>query len=347
VRALTVTLGRPASSPDLTDIPDLEASERDLLVEAVALGVCGTDRAVVGRGIRRPPAGRDWMVAGHEGLGRVISAPPGSGFEPGDHVVGLVRRPDPGPCALCASGQLDLCLRTDYDESGIVGRDGYGAERYLLEPEYAIHVDASLGTAGVLVEPASVVAKAWERIDALAPLPGKGRRALVLGAGPIGLLAALLGVQREYDVHVVDQVRSGPKPELVRSLGATYHHDTADLDRFAGGFDAVVECSGGLVAEAFRLTARSGALCLVSSAHGDAGDPLDVGELSRAMVGGNRSFLGIVSSNRRHFEAGQVALQGADRAWLDALLTPVVSLEDYRNAFDAGPESVKAVIRFA
>ncbi|GAB3408725.1 MDR/zinc-dependent alcohol dehydrogenase-like family protein [Flindersiella endophytica] len=346
MRALTVASGQGQASPDLSEISAPGPSDRDLLVSAVALGVCGTDRSVIGHGVRRPPAGRDWMVVGHEGLGRVLAAPSGSGFQAGDLVVGIVRRPDPRPCTLCASGQLDLCLYTDYDESGIVGRDGYAAERYLLEPEYAIPVSASLGLAGVLVEPASIVAKAWERIDALAPLPGKGRRALVLGAGPIGLLAALLGVQREYDVHVVDQVTSGPKPSLVRALGATYHSDLADLSRFTGGFDAVVECSGALVAEAIQHTGRSGTACLVSSAHGGADKTLNVGDLSRAMVGGNRAFAGIVSSNRRHFEAGQAALQSADRSWLESLMTPVVSLTDYRSAFEAGPEAVKAVIRF-
>ena len=177
---------------------------------------------MLGQGL--PPAGGPRLVIGHESLGRVLEAPPDAPVRPGDLVVGVVRRPDPVPCPACAAGQWDFCANGEYTERGIKGLDGYGATRWRVGPRFAVKVPDRLGDLGVLTEPASVVAKAWEQIDliaARASRPGPGRA--VAGAGPIGMLAALLGVQRGYQVHVFDRVAAGPS-RLVAALGATYHH---------------------------------------------------------------------------------------------------------------------------
>ncbi len=153
-------------------------------------------------------------------------------------MAGLVRRPDPVPCPACAAGQSDFCLNGQYTERGIKGLDGYGATRWRVAPDFAVKVPDQLGDLGVLTEPASVVAKVWEQVDRFAqrvsgprqfaqPAPGARQTALVTGAGPIGLLAALLGVQRGYQVHVFDRIADGLKPALVAALGATYHHGPA------------------------------------------------------------------------------------------------------------------------
>jgi threonine dehydrogenase-like Zn-dependent dehydrogenase len=117
-----------------------------------------------------------------------------------------------------------MCTNGGYTERGIKQIDGFMADRWRIEPEYAVKVDKSLGVLGVLLEPTTVVAKAWEHIAAI------GRRSfwepstvLIVGAGPIGLLAALIGVQYGGDVHVLDRATNGRKPELVEALGATYH----------------------------------------------------------------------------------------------------------------------------
>src|SRR5919204_584312 len=99
-------------------------------------------------------------IVGHENLGRVIESPPDSGLSAGDLVVGIVRRPDPVPCAACAAGEWDMCRNGRYTERGIKGRDGYCSDRYRIEPKFAVKVDPGLGELGVLLEPASVVAKA-------------------------------------------------------------------------------------------------------------------------------------------------------------------------------------------
>ena len=147
-----------------------------------------------------------------------------SSFKKGDLVVGIVRRPDPVPCPNCAVGEWDMCRNGQYTERGIKEIHGFMSERWRIEPEYAIKVDPSLGILGVLLEPMTVITKALEQVFVV------GQRAywepktvLVTGAGPIGLLAALRLSVQQLEVHVLDRAETGPKPELVRDLGATYH----------------------------------------------------------------------------------------------------------------------------
>ena len=145
-----------------------------------------------------------------------------------------MRRPDPVPCANCAVLEWDFCRNGHYTERGIKEHDGYLSERYRITPDFVVKVDPALGVLGVLLEPTSVVAKAWEEIDRVGgPGPLGSQAVLVTGAGPIGLLAALIGVQRGLEVHVIDQMTSGVKPDLVHDLGATYHSG-AVADAVAG-----------------------------------------------------------------------------------------------------------------
>jgi threonine dehydrogenase-like Zn-dependent dehydrogenase len=342
VRALSIHPHDDGGRVVLGDVPEPSDADGALLVEALAMGVCGTDREIVARGPRALPAGRESLILGHESLGRVLEAPPGAGVAPGDHVVGIVRRPDPVPCAFCAAGRFDLCENGRFTERGILGRDGFGSERFRIEPEYAVRVDPALGLAGVLVEPASVVAKAWEQLEHAVRRPL--RRALVLGAGPIGLLAALFGVQRGAEVHVVDRVGHGAKPTQTRKLGAVHHTSTDELH---GVFDVVVECCGALVGEAIHRVAPGGAVCLVGVGDARAVGAINLADLARALISRNKTVMGTVNSNRLHFEAAHDALRAADPAWLDGLLTDRLSLADWSAAFETGPERIKAVIRFA
>ncbi|TQM11665.1 alcohol dehydrogenase catalytic domain-containing protein [Pseudonocardia kunmingensis] len=348
MHGLVIHAGEEGARLGLADLAEPTPDDADLLVDGIAVGVCGTDRSLLARGLRGGAPG-DRLVLGHESLGRVRRAPSGSRFAPGDLVAGLVRRPDPHPCPNCAVGELDICLNGDFTERGIKGRDGYAAERYVLADRYAVAVSPRLGLAGVLVEPASIVAKAWERVDASSRRSG---RALVLGAGPIGLLAALLGAQRGYEVHVVDQVGGGPKVRQVKALGAVYHEGAHDLGTALGGtgrggFDAVVECTGELVAAAIAATGPGGVLCLVAGGHRGTDPTMELSVLSGRLTGGNRTITGVSSSGRGHFEAAHAALLHADPEWLHGLLTTTVPLERYAEAFHAEPDTIKSVILLA
>jgi threonine dehydrogenase-like Zn-dependent dehydrogenase len=188
MRALTVQPGT-ADTARVDDLPDAMPGDGDLLVEALAVGVCGTDREIVSGEYGWPPPGRDRLVLGHESLGRVRHAPAGSDFRDGDLVVGVVRRPDPEPCGACAHGEFDMCRNGRYTERGIKELDGYAAALWTVEPDYAVRIDSRLAEVGMLMEPTTVVAKAWEQVDAIGDRSWyEPQRVLVTGAGPIGFL---------------------------------------------------------------------------------------------------------------------------------------------------------------
>jgi len=347
MRAITVTPGE-AGSAELVELPEPEPGPGELLVEAVCLGVCGTDREIVDGTHGELPAGRDRMVLGHELLGRVLESPEASPFQPGELVAGIVRRPDPVPCPCCARGEWDMCRNGQYTERGIKGRDGYGAERVTLESDFAVSVHPDLGTLGVLTEPASVLAKAWDQIDRIRDRACSAHeRVLVTGAGPIGLLAALMAAQRDFDVHVLDRAETGIKPALVGALGAGYHTGSVeDLSEDAPP-DVIVECTGvaELVADAMRHTAPGAIVCLTGVAPSRTLS-VDIGALNNELVLENDVVFGSVNANRRHFEEAAKALADADRGWLDRLITRRVPLERWQEALDKGDDDVKVIVEF-
>ena len=344
MRAMTVIPGK-GDSAETTELPEPPAADGSVLVQGISMGICATDREIVEGGHGAPPPGRTRLLIGHESLGRVIEAPPDAGVAAGDLVMGVVRRPDPVPCERCAAGEWDFCRNGEYTERGVEGRDGYGAQRWRVEPEFAVRVDPALGGLGVLTEPASVVAKAWEEIDRFRQRSARpGNRALITGAGPIGLLAALLAVQRGYEVHVLDQVTSGPKPDLVAALGATYH--TGDVADVRPAPDAVVECTGvGAVAfGAARMAAPGAVICLAGLSAGHGKTPVDLDALGKHLVTGNILLFGTVNAGLRNYAQAADALAVADQDWLSRLITRRVPLHAWTDALERRAEDVKVVV---
>ncbi len=346
MRAVNVIPGSEGSAR-LDDVPEPGAELGSVLVESLAVGVCGTDVEITSGLYGWAPPGKERLILGHESLGKVID-PGRSGLAVGDHVVGIVRRPDPLPCANCAVGEWDMCSNGRYTERGIRHVDGYMADRWRIEPEYAVKVDPSLGLLGVLLEPATVVTKAWEHIAAI------GRRSfwdpstiLVLGAGPIGLLAALVGVQHGGDVHVFDRATSGPKPALVQALGAHYH--SGSVTELGLSPDIVVECTG--VAPLIRTAAETAApgaiICLTGVGPPivpNASAPTNV--MTDAVLK-NLVIFGSVNANRRHYYLAAKELAKADRSWLEQLVTRRVPPEAFEQALEREPDDIKVVIEFA
>ena len=231
----------PSHSTEMPEPPD---EDGPILVQTQAIGICGTDLEIINGDYGSAPSGQDRLIIGHESLGRVVEAAPGTGFGAGDLVVGIVRRRDPVPCPACAAGDWDMCMNGRYTERGIKGRHGYASERYRIHPEYLVAVDPVLGILGVLLEPTTVVAKAWDHIEKIGHRAAWApEKVLITGAGPIGLLAALLATQRGYQTYVLDRVTEGRKPEMVRRLGATYFH-VGDLGEAGAEADIVIECTG-------------------------------------------------------------------------------------------------------
>ena len=163
MKAITVEPQKPETAR-LEEIAEPDARSGSVLVEAIAVGVCGTDVEIVEGKYGWAPPGKTRLVLGHESLGRVIDPGPNSSLKAGDLVAGIVRRPDPVPCANCAVGEWDMCRNGQYTERGIKEIDGFMSERWRIEPEYVVKIDPSLGILGVLLEPTTVVAKAWEQV---------------------------------------------------------------------------------------------------------------------------------------------------------------------------------------
>jgi glucose 1-dehydrogenase len=349
MRALCVIPAQPDSA-QLIDVPDPPGEDGSVLAECMAVGICGTDLEIVSGHYGWPPVGRDRLILGHESIGRVLEAPPDSGFITGDLVVGVVRRPDPVPCRFCQAGEWDMCVNGQYTERGIKERDGYASERFRLEPEFAVKVDSRLGRVGVLVEPASVVAKAWDHADRIGARSSawRPRTALITGAGPIGLLAAMMGRQRNLDVHVFDRVQDGPKPHLVRDLGAVYHGgDLSVLGDLSP--DIIMECTGAtaVIADAVTRSAPSGIVCLAGVSSGGHSIRFDLGDVNRRMVLENDVIFGSVNANLTHYLVAAGVLARADQRWLSRLITRRVTVEHWREAFVRQPHDVKVVLDFA
>jgi len=345
MRALTIEPGH-ADSLRLDTVPEPPLRDGSVLVQTLAIGVCGTDHEILEGHYGWAPPGEARLIVGHESLGRVLEAPPDAGVVPGDLVAGIVRRPDPVPCPACAAGQWDMCRNGLYTERGIKERNGYAGERFRIEPQFVVRIDRALGLDGVLLEPASVVAKAWEQVERIGSRSSTWQPSIVLvtGAGPIGLLAALMGTQRGHEIHVFDRVREGVKPELVQALGATYH--AGSLDKLAP--DLVIECTGAtpVILDALDRLAPDGIICLAGVSSGDHVIDFDLGRLNRSMVLENTVLFGTVNANREHYVAAAEALARADRAWLGRVISRRVPLDRWHEAFVRQPDDVKVVIEF-
>jgi threonine dehydrogenase-like Zn-dependent dehydrogenase len=347
MKALTIIPGK-ANSANVQDVPEPTPDYGSILVDALELGICGTDFELISAEYGWPPAGSDHLIIGHESLGRVAEAPANSGFQKGDLVAGIVRRPDPVPCVACAAGEWDMCRNGKYVERGIKEVNGFASERWRIEPDFAIKLDPSLGDVGVLMEPASVLGKAWDEITRIGERAvWKPKTVLITGAGPIGLLGALMGAQRGLEVHVLDRVTGGPKPELVKQLGGTYH--TGALDKIGLKPDVIIECTGvaSLIAEAMYVLGNYGILCLAGvSSHGQKID-LDIGTINRTMVLDNQVIFGTVNAGKNHWEMAAKSLLQADRQWLNKLISRREKFSDWQKALERRDDDIKVVIDLA
>jgi glucose 1-dehydrogenase len=349
MRAITVSPG-VANSTRLEQVPDPAVADGAILARTLALGVCGTDRDIVSGAYGWAPPGHDRLVLGHESLGRVERAPESSDFTAGELVVGIVRRPDPVPCSACAAGEWDMCRNGRYTERGIKERDGFGAEWFRIEPDFAVRVDSKLHILGVLLEPASIVAKAWDHTERIGhrSKSWQPKTLVVTGAGPIGLLAALMGAQRGFDVHVLNQHASELKSSLVIALGGTFHTDLVALMNEIQP-DVLMECTGApvLIRDVLAHTAPGGIICLVGVTSPGHSLDLDIGLYNRTMVLDNDLVFGTVNANRMHYEMAADALVRADRDWLGRFITRRVPLEKWPEALEHRPDDIKVIIEFS
>ncbi len=347
MKAITIIPGK-ADSARVQEVEEPPESDGSILVRALELGICGTDFELISAEYGFAAPGYEYLILGHESLGRVEHAPKGCGFEEGDLVVGIVRRPDPVPCIACAVGEWDMCRNGKYTERGIKERNGFGSERWRIEPDFAVRLDSGLREVGVLMEPATILAKAWDHIARIGErAKWKPKTLLVTGAGTIGLMAALMGKQRGLEVHVLDRMADGLKPELVHDLGGFYH--TGPVNKVGFAPDVAIECTGvaSVIAEMMSHLGNDGILCLTGVSSKDQNETLDLGTINRDMVLENAVIFGSVNANRRHYELAEQALLKANRKWLSRLISRHVALDNFSDALNRQPDDIKVVIDFA
>lgn len=349
MKAIAVIPGK-AGSVHLREIPVPRVTDvadgRGVLVEVLRVGVDGTDKEINAAEYGAAPAGDDYLVLGHESFGRVLEV--GSNvteLEVGDYVVAIVRRP--GTSIYDRIGMQDMTTDDVYYERGINLLHGFLAEYYVESAEYLVRVPQGLHDVGVLLEPTTVVEKgihqAFEiqrRLRVWHP-----RRAAVVGAGTIGLLATMALRLRGLDVSVFALQRPPfLNSDLIEALGARYIsvQDTSIVagGRLHGPFDIVFEASGFAPAafEAMQALGKNGVLVLSSVTGGMHTVEVPADRINLEFVLGNKVMVGTVNANREHFEAGvrdlaHAALQYP--GWLERLLTDRIrGLENYEQLFE-------------
>ena len=321
-----------------------------MLVRGVRIGLCGTDHEINEGYYGSAPPGSDALVLGHESLGRVVRG--GADLPDGTLVVGIVRRPD--GCPNCARGQQDMCLWGDFTERGIGGLHGFGSEWWVERPEYVVAIPERLADGGVFLEPLTVVEKVVRhafRIQGRAHWEPK--RALVAGAGPIGILGAVLLRLGGLAVTVFERTEKPERRELLARIGAGYAATQATpLDEIvagAGPVDMAIEATGnaGVAFTLMQHLGTNGVLGLTSVSGGDATAEVPVARVNRGLVLGNKVVFGSVNANRADFEQGVRDLGEAERRWpgfLATLITARVPLADAAPAVTHDPRQIKVVV---
>jgi threonine dehydrogenase-like Zn-dependent dehydrogenase len=346
----------------------------EVLIEMIECGVCGTDRHIVGGGRARPAPGESALVLGHEPLGRVLAVGEGvRHLRPGD-LVSATNQRSCGNCALCAAGEVDLCLTAAGSGRGISGMDGFLQPRLLDDAAFCVRVPAELAAVGVLTEPLAVCEKAIAHLRQIQRrLPhtpwteraqtqdwARGLRFLVGGAGPIGTLAAFALRAHGGEVTVLDRAPADSlKAALLRRIGVHYlcSQDAAGEELVAlaaapGPFDAAFEAagSGDVCLALWRALERNGALAVVGGAHGGEA-LLPPGEVFGRALARNQALVGSIASNPRHFTAALEDL-GLCLSLFPEAIQGVVSrrwpFDQAEQAFDpGGADDIKRVIRLA
>jgi threonine dehydrogenase-like Zn-dependent dehydrogenase len=371
-----IALDKASSKPVLKDdVPEPELNSPDqLLIQVLEVGICGTDRAIVRGDTGEAPPGSDYLVLGHEMLGRVVStgAAAASEYSPGDLVVCTVRRPCRLPeCPTCAHGQSDMCYTGKFTERGIFHAHGYMTSRIVESAEFTVKLPPELRPFGVLMEPTTVVEKAileavlvQHRLDWVKALDNDRaiardwrfvRRALVAGAGPIGTMAAFLLRLHDVETHVTDIVPAdGYKASLVKSIGAQYWNSSetppAEIARRAGNLDLIVEATG-IAPVAWELLGALGVngVLVFTGVPGDRGGEFQMqgGHLMRQQVLWNQIVMGSVNANRSYFLHAVNDLAEIVRRWPDSIAKVITAhhpMEDFESALTTQPrDEVKAV----
>jgi threonine dehydrogenase-like Zn-dependent dehydrogenase len=342
MRALVTEPGS-AHSTQVAEVPEVRAGDGEVLVRPIEVGVCGTDREISDGLFGIAPAGETTLVLGHESLSVVDRD--GHGFTRGDLVTATVRR-SCRHCIACEQGSPDSCLTGDYSERGIARLHGFARELVAEDPAQLIAIPQELGRLGVLAEPTSICARGIRHSLAIGGRqPWQLERALVIGAGAVGMLSTYLLRLEGLEVWTAARESSDdPRAALAAACGARYvstgEESLPDLRKeVGGGFDLVIEAAGSaqLMADSIGLLRRSGVACLLGIDGHQQTVEIDGRVIGVDVILENRVVFGSVNAQRQDWVAAVEALARARERWpeaLDAFVGLRVPLDRFREAFD-------------
>ncbi|MCH9626518.1 MAG: D-arabitol-phosphate dehydrogenase [Chlamydiales bacterium] len=352
MKAIILTPG--TTDVHLADRPDPEIQYPDeVKLRVLEVGVCGTDRDETHAGRAEAPSGANELIIGHEMLGQVVEVGASvKNVKPGDYAVFTVRR-GCGECPSCLMDFPDMCYSGNYTERGIKGHDGYQAEFVVDREKFIVKVPDCIKRFAVLCEPTSVVEKAIDEMTRIqrARLPDwanavnlEGKRALVAGLGPIGLLAAIILTLRGAEVIGYDIVDpKSYRPSLLNKLGGTYidgkSMTPAQIPEHFGRIDLVVEAAGVAKLDYSLLEALGTNGAYVLTGVPEDKQPFEVpgGALMKQMVLKNQVLIGSVNAAKRHWDQAVLDLEQAYQKWGDSiemLITKRVHYDHFKDALD-------------
>ncbi|KIL39824.1 glucose dehydrogenase [Gordoniibacillus kamchatkensis] len=359
----------------VVDVPEPERRwPGDVKVRVLCIGLDGTDKEILTEHYGMPPQGETDLTNGHESLGVVVEADEAAALAPGDLVTALVRRPCSDPaCVNCRNERADYCESGQYTERGIKGRHGYLSEFYVEDARYLVKVPPSCLAYGMLAEPQSIVEKVWDQVQHIQQrLVWEPRTALVLGSGPLGLLAAWTCRCLGLDTYVWSKPpETSLSAELVRAAGAQYKQagggsatdgaggsgsaaggGSTGLKDYAaqlgGKIDLIFECTGysPLAFEAIDALGPNGVLALLGVTAGERKLEIPSDRLNEEIVLENKCIIGSVNASRKNFETGLYRLQQMEEKFPGLLARMVTNrlTMDQLPGIDFGGIEIKAVV---
>lgn len=351
-----------SKSVELIDIPEPRVeSPSQVKLRILDVGVCGTDREICAFHYGTPPAGSDYLVIGHESLGEVVEVGAGvKRFKRGDLVVTMVRRPcEHERCIACRNGRQDFCYTGDFTERGIGKRHGFMTEQVVDDEKYMNLVPADLRDVAVLVEPLTIAEKGLDevwKVQERLPWSRDGRKAVVLGAGPVGLLGAMLLVQNGFETFVYSRgAIDDPRVSLTGKIGATYvSANTYDLARFAehvGNIDLVYEATGAsqVSFQLLEFLGANGAFILTGVPGRKGPVSIDTDLIMRNLVLKNQVLYGTVNAGKQDYERAIRDLASFRKKWpaeVKGLITGRHPPEKARDLLTTPPNGIKDVVSF-
>jgi threonine dehydrogenase-like Zn-dependent dehydrogenase len=354
MKAIVVKPGAQ-DSIHMRDMPDPKMKPTEVAVKMLRVGLCGTD-AEINHGLYgKPPDGDEFLILGHENLGVVEDVGKKvNGWKPGDLVVSTVRRPC-GACANCKAGHNDLCNSGQYTERGIMRRHGFMAEYYVESPEYLHKIPRAVRDFAVLLEPMSVAEKGIDHAFLIQRrLIWRPKLGVVLGGGPVGLLAAAaLRVRGLRTVVVGREPDTDLRAQIAKELEAEYvcvaNSSLLDLPKLIGAPDLVIEATGSarVVFDAMEILGPNGVLCLLSVTGGTGVNEEPIERINQLIVLGNQVVFGSVNANPRHFAMGVKDFVAIEKKWprvLSKLLTNRIPWDQHKTWFTERGSGIKATL---